>query len=297
MSTRENIKSKLAETLADRRLAVLAELTPLQSAEALDKAAADLPQSLDAVIVSDGGFELQSCALAAAALLIRKGREPVLSLATRDRNRIALYSDVLGAAALGILNILCFSGHHQAQGDYPQAARVFDLDSVQLLQGLQQMRNLPNEKLSGTCPPLFLGAMAHPFLQPQLMSSIDLQKKTDAGAQFFLTDPIFDLTAFRSWMHTMSKEIQCPVIVNVKPLESREEAEQIRTRQRSVSIPDDMLDRLTKAEHPAEEGLALCAEIAQEAATIEGVRGISIACGKRSDIAVQMIERASLQRK
>ena len=297
--------SKLAEALEAGRLALLAECLPPRGADAgaLKKAASSLPQFLDAVVVPEGGSEVRACALAGAVLLVEEGREPVLSLATRDRNRIALCADVLGAAALGVVNFLCWSGEHQARGACPEAAGVFDVDSVQLLLGIRQMRDessaLSREPREPKPSP-FLGAMAHPGLRPLRLSVIDLRKKVEAGAQFLLTDPVFDLDGFREWMQAVRDDgihHRCHIIASIKPLESAEQAEEMRGRQRGVSIPDEVIARLAKAEHSPREGVAICAEIADHLRRMEGVRGIQVVSGGREEVAAEVIERASLRQK
>lgn len=305
MSTRMEPRSKLAEALQAGRMALIAECLPPRGAngDALKKAASSLPQFLDAVVVPDGGSQMRACVLAAAALLVKEGRDPVLSLTTSDRNRIALYSDVLGAAALGIVNVLCLSGDHQTRRVCPEAASAFDVDSVQLLQGLKNMRDVP-AAFSGDPleprPDPFLGAMAHPNLRPFRLGVIDLRKKADAGAQFLLTDPVFDVSRFRVWMEAVSEDgihARCPMIVSVRPLESAEQAEEMRTSQRGISIPDEVIARLEKAERSTEEGVVICAEIADQVGRMKGVCGIHIASGGREEVVAEIIERASLRQK
>ena len=305
MSRRMEAGSKLAEALEAGRLALLAECLPPRGADrdALKKAASSLPQFLDAVVVPDGGSEVRACALAGAVLLAEEGREPVLSLATRDRNRIALYSDVLGAAALGIVNLLCWSGEHQTRGACPEAAGVFDVDSVQLLLGIKQMTDEPSALSREPLEPkasLLLGAMAHPGLRPLRLSVIDLRKKVEAGAQFLLTDPVFDVGIFREWMEAVREDgihERCPIIVSVRPLGSADQAQEMRGKQRGVSIPDEVIARLARAEHWPRQGVTICAETAEQVGRMEGVRGIHIASGGREEVAAEVIERASLRQK
>jgi methylenetetrahydrofolate reductase (NADPH) len=305
MSSQMDTGSRLAAALQAGRLALLAECLPPRGADggALKKAASLLPEFLDAVVVPDGGSEVRVSALAGALALAKEGREPVLSLATRDRNRIALYSDVLGAAALEIVNVLCLSGDHQTRGACPEAAGVFDVDSVQLLLGLRNMRDeqaaVPGEPPEAK-PSLFLGAMAHPGLRPLALSIIDLRKKVEAGAQFLLTPPVFDIDAFREWMQAARDSgihQRCHLIVSVKPLRSAEEAEEMRVSQRGISIPDELIARLAKADDPSREGVAVCGEIAGQMKSVEGVRGIQVACGGREELAAEITERASLRQK
>jgi methylenetetrahydrofolate reductase (NADPH) len=198
-------KSKLAQAFSSGRLAVTAECLPPASgdAAAVKKLAAALPASLDAVVVADNCGGIHSSSLACAAILAGEGRETVLSMVTRDRNRIALQSDALGAAALGIGAVLCLSGDHQSLGVCPQAAGVHDIDSIQFAQALNRMRREGlgfNDRKLDPLPNWLLGAAAHPYLEPIELNLLRLRKKVAAGVDFILTQEVTDLAGFTRWM-------------------------------------------------------------------------------------------------
>jgi methylenetetrahydrofolate reductase (NADPH) len=198
-------KSKLAQALSSGRLAVTAECQPPASADAaaVKKLAAALPASLDAVVVADNCGEIHSSSLACAAILAGEGRQTVLSMVTRDRNRIALQSDALGAAALGIRAVLCLTGDHQSLGVCPQAAGVHDIDSIQFAQALNRMRREGlgfNDRKLDPLPEWLVGAAAHPYLEPLELNLLRLKKKVAAGVDFVVTQAVTDLTSFTRWM-------------------------------------------------------------------------------------------------
>jgi methylenetetrahydrofolate reductase (NADPH) len=216
--------SKLAQTLSAGRFALLAECLPPRSADpdAVKKVAAALPRVLDAVVVAESQGDVRSSPLACAALLSAEKVECVLSLVTRDRNRIALESDVLGAAALGVQGFLCMTGVHQALGLSPKAAGAYDIDSVQLAQAITQMAEagigFGGDKL-GRTPSLFALTVAHPALRPLALNLVGLAKKAAAGARAVLTDAVTDLPAFEQWMDAVRKtglDEKIAIIASVK---------------------------------------------------------------------------------
>jgi len=205
MTTASN---RLASALAAGRLAITAECLPPPSADrAAVKALSDmLPSGLDAVVIADNPEEIRSSALACAALLAAEGRTTVLSMVTRDRNRIALESDALGAAALGVDAILSLSGHHQSLGTCPQAAGVYDIDSIQFAQALNRMRREGlgfNGRRLDPQPEMLVGAVAHHSLQPVELNLLRLRKKVAAGIDFLLTEAVEDVAAFAKWMEAV----------------------------------------------------------------------------------------------
>jgi len=192
-------------TPARQRLAITAECLPPRGADgsAVKQLVAALPKAIRAPVVAENHEEVRACALACAALLLGEKVEPILPLVARDRNRIPLQSDALGAAVLGVANVLCLSGEHQTLGVSPQAAGAFDVDPPQLLQALKAMRDegvlLGGERL-GPPPAFFLGAVAHPCLRPMKLNLLQTGKKVAAGAQFLLTQPVWDIAGFAEWM-------------------------------------------------------------------------------------------------
>ena len=186
------------------------------------------------MVVADNHEEISASALACSSILAAEGMEPVLTISTRDRNRVALQSDVLGAAMHGIVNVLCLSGDHQSLSVCPEAAGAFDIDSVQLIQALATMRDegvLFGGKPLQSRPPLFIGAAAYPDLRPLELALIGLRKKVAAGAEFLLTQPVFDVEKFAEWMSAVRKaglHERTHIIAGVRPLASAEQAERLQ---------------------------------------------------------------------
>jgi methylenetetrahydrofolate reductase (NADPH) len=294
--------TRLAETLRSGRPALTADFVPPRGAdgEAIKKQATSLPSALDAVVVADNHKEISASALACSSILAAEGTEPVLTILTRDRNRIALQSDVLGAAMLGVANVLCLSGDHQSLSVCPEAAGAFDIDSIQLIQALTMMRDegvlLDNKPLQSR-PALFVGAAAHPHLQPPELALIGLRKKVEAGAQFLITQPVFDVPGLAEWMRAVREaglHERTHIIASVRPLLNVEQAEGLQARQKATAIPDDVLTRLRESGDPVREGIAICAEIAVRVKEIEGVRGIHILSGGSGEAAAEVIQQARL---
>ncbi len=294
--------STLADVLRSGRLAVTAECVPPRSADAeiIRKQAASFPPALDAVVVVDNREEIGASALACSSLLAAEGKEPILTILTRDRNRIALQSDVLGAAMLGVRNVLCLSGDHQSLGVCPEAAAAFDIDSVQLIQALTMMRDegvLLGDRPLQSRPALFVGAATHPYLRPLELGLIGLRKKVEAGAQFLFTQPVFDVEGLTEWMSAV-REVglheRTYIIASVRPLASAEQAEALRTQRRAAAIPDGLIARLRDSKEPAREGIAICAEIAVRVKDIEGVRGVHILCDGSVRAVAEVIQQAGL---
>ena len=292
--------SKLSEKLGSGKPVVTAACIPPHAtdATAVKKLAACFPPSLDGVIVGDHAEQSHGSALACAVLLAAEKIEPVLSLCTRDRNRVALESDVLGASALGVKTFFCMSGMHQALGGFPQAAGAYDMDSVQLTQALAKMASagldFSGSKLPAT-PALTVAAAAHPYLRPIELAVRQTKKKIAAGAQILLTDPIFDLAGFEEWLKAVRAaglDKQAAIIASVLPLTSVAQAEELRTQPGSP-ISDDILKRLRSGD-AAQAGVAIAAEIASKVKAMAGVRGIHIHSAGCEPLAAAVINAARL---
>jgi methylenetetrahydrofolate reductase (NADH) len=292
------LPTTLAEKLGSGGFTVTVECVPPKGAarDAVERFAAALPSGVDAAIVADNHEQITASALACAVVLTATGIEPVLTMVTRDRNRIALQSDVLGAAMLGVGNVLCLSGDHQSLGVGPEAAGAYDIDSVQLVKALAALRDqgrLLDGKLVEPKPSLFIGAAAHPGLKPPELAMIGLRKKVEAGAQFLVTSPVFDETAFREWMTALRSagiNGKTPIIATVYPLTSAEQAEGLR------GVPNETVERLRNANDSAHEGIAIAAEIASKLKDIEGVRGIHVMSGGSETAAAQVIRQVGISR-
>jgi methylenetetrahydrofolate reductase (NADPH) len=296
------VRTGLSQALTSSKPIVTAECLAPRSgdAAAVKKLAAELPKSLDAVVVADSPGEMQGSALACAAILAGEGREAVLSMVTRDRNRIALESDALGAASLGVGAVLCLSGSHPALGACPQAAGVHDIDSIQLTQGLKALTGQGRGFGDGTIDPrpkLLLGAVAHPYQRPLELNLLRLKKKIAAGADFLLTQAVFDVPGFTEWMNAVRAaglEKKVAIIASVLPLTSLEKAKVLAERQIYGPVGEAALARLGKASDPVKEGVAMASEAAVQLKAIPGVRGIHILSGGCESLAAKVIEQAAL---
>ena len=292
--------SKLSEKLGSGKTVVTAACVPPHGTDpaAVKKLAACFPPSLDGVVVGDHAEQAHGSALACAVLLAAEKVEPVLSLCTRDRNRVALESDVLGASALGVKTFFCMSGMHQTLGGFPQAAGAYDMDSVQLTQALAKMvrdgLDFSGTKLTPT-PSMTVAAAAHPYLRPIELALAQTRKKIEAGARILFTDAIFDLGGFAEWLHSVRAEgldKQAAIIASVLPLTSVAQAEDLRTQPGSP-ISDEIIKRLRSGD-AAQAGVAIAAEIAGKAKAMVGVRGIHIHSAGCEPLAAAVIKEARL---
>jgi methylenetetrahydrofolate reductase (NADH) len=297
--------SRLERVLRSGRFAVTAELDAPDSADPADvyKNALVLAEVCDAINATDGaGANCHMSSLGCCALLTRAGYEAVLQVSCRDRNRIAIQGDLLGAAAMGVRNVLCLTGDDVTNGDQPESKRVFDLDSIQLLQVARMMRDqgvfLSGRKLA-TPPRLFLGAVENPFAPPFDWRPLRLAKKVAAGAQFIQTQYCFDMPRFSEFMRhvrDLGLHEQVYILVGVGPLRSLKAAEFLHSRVPGVWIPDDIMRRMAKTPAPdqAAEGKQICIEIIQQLREIEGVHGVHIMAYRQEEAVAEIIHRAGL---
>jgi methylenetetrahydrofolate reductase (NADPH) len=280
-------RSVLRDALASGRFVVTAELGPPRGADprSLQAKAGLLRDWVDAVNITDNqGANVRLSALAGSVLVQRAGVDPVLQMTTRDRNRIGLQSDLIGAAALGLTNVLLLTGDHPRFGDHPGAAPVFDIDSVQLLWTARLMRD-EGRLLSGRrvdpAPDLHLGAVENPFSPPARFRARRLGKKVAAGAQFVQTQFVFDVEAFARWMvevRDLGLHERCKIIAGVGPIRTPRALEHMRTNVPGLSIPQHVVDRLSAATPGtfADEGNRLCAETIELVREIPGVAGVHV---------------------
>ena len=297
--------SRLERILRAGRFAVTAELNPPDSAdpEEVYEAALVLSRVCDAINATDAsGANCHMSSVAICALLTRAGYEPVLQVGCRDRNRIAIQGDLLGAAAMGVKNVLCITGDDTSVGDQPEAKRVFDLDSIHLLRTAKIMRD-QGRFLSGreiTTPPrLFLGAAANPFAKPFDYRPVRLAKKIEAGANFFQTQYCFDVDRLRSFMkqvRDLGVDQKSCILVGVGPLRSERAAEFMRNKVPGVRIPDPIVERLRKApeSRKQEVGKQICVEIIQQVQEIDGVAGVHVMAYRQEELVAEIIEEAGL---
>jgi 5,10-methylenetetrahydrofolate reductase len=284
---------------------VTAEVTPPDSADPEEFLARARPLRglLDAVNVTDGaGAHCHMSSLAAATLLARDGHQPVFQMACRDRNRIAMQADIVGAAALGISNLLCITGDHVRTGDHPQARPVFDLDAVSLLEVARGMRDAgtyaSGRKLAAP-PALFLGAAANPFAPPFEARVDNLERKLAAGAQFIQTQYCLDLERLEQFLERVRSrglEGRFRLIVGTGPILSPRTARWMLEHVPGVHIPEALLARLERAADPAREGVRLCVEMIQRLRGLRGVAGVHLIAHRREALIAEIIDRASLRR-
>ena len=295
--------TKLEKVLESGKFAVTAEAGPPKgtSAEAIRKKGELLRYCCDAVNVTDNQTAIVRMSSFAGCLLLKQQDiEPVMQMVVRDRNRLALQGDVLGAVALGIGNILCLSGDHQKFGNHPTAKGVFDIDSIQLIQTLKKMRDekkfISDEDISGEVP-VFIGAAANPFADPFEYRVSRLAKKVKAGVDFIQTQAVYDVPRFAKWME-MARERgldkQVHILAGVIPIKSAGMARYMRDYVPGVIVPDEVVTRMGEAESPKEEGVKIILEIIEQLKEMPGVHGIHIMAVGWEDIVPEMVEKAGL---
>jgi methylenetetrahydrofolate reductase (NADPH) len=287
--------SEFARRLAGGKFAITAEVVPPVSTDPADllARAAPLRGLATAVNVTDGaGAKAHLSGLVAAHILLQNGIEPILQMTCRDRNRLGLQSDLLGALALGVHNVLIISGDDPRTGDQPATKPVFDLDSKGLLllaRQLAEERRLPSGTTVRGPTQLVLGAATLPVDPPDDWSPADLIGKADAGARFVQTQFCMDLAITRRWiarLQALGLSERLRVLIGVAPIPSARSARWMRTRLFGSIIPDWIVERLDKARDPHREGITICVEILRELAAIPGVAGAHImAPGNPSAIA------------
>ncbi|MFH1351779.1 MAG: methylenetetrahydrofolate reductase [Pseudomonadota bacterium] len=297
--------SRLKQVLKKGGFAVTAECGPPKGADpdAIKRKAELLNGKVDAVNVTDNQTAIvRMSSLAACALLRNEGLDPVLQVVVRDRNRIALQSDILGASAIGIRNVLCLSGDHQSFGNQPQAVGVFDLDSIQFVQAVKAMRDegvvLGGEPLTKP-PELFIGAAANPFADPLPFRVVRLAKKINAGADFIQTQCIYNLERFEEWMAMVRDRgltERVFILGGVTPLKSVGMAKYMRNRVSGMDIPDGIIKRLERVpkDRQRDEGVKICIETILRLKEIPGVSGVHIMAIEWEEVVAEIAERSGL---
>jgi len=297
--------SQLRKVLNKGVFAVTAECGPPKGAdpEVILKKAKVLRAKVDAVNVTDNQTAIvRMSSLAACALLRGAGHDPVLQMVVRDRNRIALQSDILGASALGIRNVLCLSGDHQIFGNQPQAMGVFDLDSIQFVQLVKTMRDertIAGGEVLSTPPDMFIGAAANPFADPLSFRVIRLAKKIAAGADFIQTQCIYNLERFESWL-TMARDRgltdRTYILGGVTPLKSAAMATYMKNRVSGIDVPDELIKRMegVPKARQREEGIRICVETIERLKGMRGVKGVHVMAIKWEEAVGEIVERSGL---
>jgi methylenetetrahydrofolate reductase (NADPH) len=297
--------SKLEKILSGGGFAVTGELGPPKGADVsvIERKANLLKGNVDAINITDNQTAIvRMSSIAVGAILHRMGLEPTMQMVVRDRNRIAIQSDIFGAYALGIRNILCLSGDHQKFGNHPTAKNVFDLDSIQLIQTVKRMRDehkvLGGDEIEGP-PQMFIGAAANPFADPFEYRVIRLAKKAAAGADFIQTQCIYDMNKFERFMQMvrdrgLHKKVH--ILAGVTPLKSVGMARYMKEKVAGMEVPDEIITRMKGAgkERAKEEGLNICVEQIQRLRQIEGVQGIHLMAIEWEEVVHAIVERAGL---
>jgi methylenetetrahydrofolate reductase (NADPH) len=296
-------KTLLQERISSGKAVLIAEIAPpaASDAQAVRSCAKQYAGKVHALGISDNRGDVRMAALAAASLVAAEGVEPILHVVTRDRNRIALASECLGAAALGVRNFLCTTGTHQSLGGCRSARNVFDIDSVQLLQ-MYSGRNgatAGSTYLSGAGP-FCLGAAASPYADPLELQIMRLAKKIEAGAAFLITQPVFDLERFNAWWREVTRRglhEQTAILAGVQPLTSVEAARACADARPQTTIPDSVLQRLAStgdARSQRAAGVEIAVETIRQLSKLDGLRGFEIRADADDELPLRVIENAGL---
>lgn len=314
--------SNLERVLRAGHFAVTGELGPPQSADGsvIRKKAALLRGYVDAVNITDNQTAIvRMSSIGSAAIVIQEGLEPVVQMTCRDRNRLAIQSDLLGAYALGMRNLLCLTGDHQTFGNHPTAKNVFDIDSVQLIDLVRRMRDdcvfQCGEAMKGQEPRFFIGAAAAPFADPKDFRPYRLAKKVQAGANFIQTQLVYDIDAFATYMEKVRKlglHEQVYILAGVGPLKSPGMAKYMKNNVPGILVPDSIIERMTNAGEPWKgkdltkeekaqrakawkaEGIQICIDLIKQLKQIEGVAGVHIMAIEWEEAVKPIVEGAGL---
>ncbi len=295
-------KPTLRDRITSGATLILAEVSPPRSADPDAARALVAPFSglVHALGISDGREGVRMSAVATAALAVSENIEPILHMTTRDRNRTALFADLLGARALGVGNVLCTSGTHQTLGPCAAARNVYDLDSIQLLKAFSEAGRDGSPVGEATGFPgvanLCLGATAAPQADPLELQVMRLAKKITAGAAFIITQPVYDLERFRTWWNEVRRaglHDRTAIIAGVEAPASAAEARTLTASRPDPGFPATMLERFEAADAPAEQrriGIELALDTVRALSEIEGLRGFCF----RGDLAREIIREAEL---
>lgn len=295
--------SRLERVLRSGRFAITAELNPPDSADPADvyEAAQPLAEVVDAINATDAsGANCHMSSIGISALLTRAGYSPVYQISCRDRNRIAIQGDVLGAAAMGVSNVLCLTGDGVGVGDQPGAKPVFDFDSLSLLRTIRTMRDdklfLSGRKISNP-PQLFLGAAENPCIEPYDWRPERLAKKVAAGAEFIQTNYIYDIPLFEKFMarvRDLGLDKKVFMLPGVGPLASARAARWMRSNVPGIHIPDAVIHRMEGAENPGAEGKKICIELIQQIREIAGVSGVHVMAYRKEHQVSEIIQESGV---
>ncbi|MBW1666932.1 MAG: methylenetetrahydrofolate reductase [Deltaproteobacteria bacterium] len=298
-------ESVLEKVLAAGHLAVTSECGPPRGAvpEKIREKADILRGYVDAINVTDNQTAVVRMSSFAACLIIKQmGLEPILQMVTRDRNRLAMQSDIIGAYSHGINTMLCLSGDHPCFGDHPMAANVYDLDSIQFIQMVRKMRD--EGKFQGgddilNPPKMFIGAAANPFADPFELRVPRLAKKVKAGADFIQTQCVYNVEKFEKWMEGVRERglhEKISILAGVTPMKSVGMARYMKNKVPGMDVPDELVKRISGVpkDKQAEEGIKICVETIEHLREVDGVRGFHIMAIEWEQKVPEIVERAGL---
>jgi 5,10-methylenetetrahydrofolate reductase len=300
------VGSNLEKILASGQFAATGELGPPASADTdvVHHKASLLKGYVDAVNITDCQTAVvRMSSISVAVMLLNLGIEPTVQMTCRDRNRIAIQSDLLGAAALGMKNLLCLTGDHQVFGNHPTSRNVFDINSMQLLRMVKDMRDEKKfqcgEEMKGPEPRFFIGAAANPFADPFDYRPYRLAKKVRCGADFIQTQIVFNVPKFREYMKRvvdLGVHEQCYILAGVAPIKSFGAARYMATRVPGMDVPDEIVQRMraTPKEKQAAEGIEVCVEVIQQVREIPGVAGVHIMAIEWEESVAEITSQAGL---
>ena len=299
--------SNLEKLLRSGQFAVTAELGPPRGADrsAIEKKCEILRGYGDAFNITDCQTAVvRMSSIAAGRIVLDAGLEPIIQMTCRDRNRIAIQSDLLGAAALGAKNLLCLTGDHQKFGDHPMAKGVFDIDSIQLIQMVKILRDekkfQSGQELKASEPKFFIGAAENPFADPFKFRAIRLAKKITAGADFIQTQIIYNVKKFKEWMKMvtdMGLHEKAFILAGVAPLKSAGMAKHMKHNVPGMDVPDEVMNRMTAAsaaKKGKEEGIKICLEVLEQVREIKGIAGVHIMAVEWEEAVPEIVRQARL---
>ncbi len=297
-------RSNLEQILSEGKFAVTAEIGPPKGADPnkIKNKGEIVEGYADAFNVTDNQTAVvRLSSMGGCFILLKMGLEPIMQITCRDRNRLAIQSDVLGAAAVGVKNMLFLTGDHQSFGNHPNAKGVYDLDSIQLIQIVKNMRDngifQSGDKILSGNPDVFIGAAANPFADPFELRVDRLEKKIEAGADFIQTQSVFNLDKLNTWMDEVRSrglDKKTHILPGITPLKSLKMTERMKFHVPGVDIPDHFYDRMKKATDPKDEGYKIALELIKEVKKIKGIRGLHITALFWEDILPELIKESSL---
>jgi len=294
-------ESNFAAKVRGQAFIVTAEYLPVAGTE-VALAANTFGPVVTAINVADNHFGVAMSSLAGSFALQQAGIEPIFQMITRDRNRIAMQSDLLGAAYLGMQNVLCLTGFHQTLIGCDDSANVYDIDSIQLIDLVKRMNNgelLDGMPIQGPFG-MLIGAVANPNLQPLALNMLKLRKKIAAGAEFIQTQAVFDIEAFKAWLEAARDAgltEKAALLAGVLPLTSAEQAEELSATHTDIVIPAAVIQRLTaagNADAQHKEGVKIAAEVIAQLKGLPGLRGIHLLSGGNESSVTELVATASL---